>query len=119
MVKISKSSVNLDFIRNISISVQISDNLDFGQTYWKILIEVKILEISRIWPKFTKIFENLNFGEDFRNISILFKLSENFSFGQNFRFLSILWNFRKISNYVKLSKNSDFGQYFKKIANLV
>ena len=30
-VKISKSSIHLDFIRNISILVQVSDNLDYGQ----------------------------------------------------------------------------------------
>ena len=46
---------NVDFIRSISILVQISENLDFGENFWKLLIEVKIFEISRFWPKLKKI----------------------------------------------------------------
>ena len=55
---------------------------------WKILIEIKIFEISRFGLKFrkitisVKIFENLNFGEDFRNISISINIFENLNFGQ-------------------------------------
>ena len=52
---------NLDFIRNISISVQISESLDFGQNFRKILIEVKIFEICRFW---SKLLKNLNFGQN-------------------------------------------------------
>ena len=47
----SKSSKNLNFIRSISILVQISENLDFGENFWKLLVEVKIFEISRFGPK--------------------------------------------------------------------
>ena len=32
-----------------------------------------------------KIFENLSFGEEFRNISILIKMFKNLNFGQSFR----------------------------------
>ena len=44
LVKI-RGNFNHDFIRHISILVEISENLDFGQSFWKILIEVKIFEI--------------------------------------------------------------------------
>ena len=60
----SNFSKNLNYIRNISILVQHSQNLEFGHNFWKIPIEVKISEISRFWPKFIhkviliKIFEN-------------------------------------------------------------
>ena len=50
---------NIDFIRNIPILVQISAILNFGQNFWKILIEVKIYEISRIYS------EHLDCGPDF------------------------------------------------------
>ena len=126
LVKISKSLVNLDFIRNISILVQISVNLDFGQTFWKILIEVKIFEVSGIWPKFTKIailgkylwksqswgrfskyldfvqtFRKFQFGQNFRIISILLKFSKN---------LKLYQTFEQFGFWSIFSKNSDFGQ---------
>ena len=63
-----------DFIRNISILVQIFEKLDFGQNVWKILIEVKIFEISRFWLKsfkmsiLVKIFEISRFWSQFSKI---------------------------------------------------
>ena len=49
-----------------------------------------------------KIFGNLDFDEDFRNISILVKIFENMDCGQNF------WENPPFRS--KFSRNSDFGQ---------
>ena len=74
---------------------------------------------TRIWPKFTKIFDNVNFGEDFRKISILITIFENLDYCQFFWKISIWSNFRKFPIYVKLSKNLNYGQNCRKIAILV
>ena len=106
--------------------VQIYENLDLDQHFWKILIEVKIFEISQFWPKFwkltifVKIFENLDFSEYFPIISILVKIVGNIDCGQNFR-KAILVKLAKISSLGLIfeksrfySKHLDFGPNFLK-----
>ena len=66
-----------------------------------------------------KIFKNLNFSEDFLNISILIKIFENLNLVKIFESCRFRSSFRKkISICVKLSKDPDFRQNFRKIAPL-
>ena len=104
---------NLDFIRNISILIQISENLDFGHNFWEISIRVKRFEISRFWPKFRKIailfkiFYNLNFGKYlqfdpyFRNSWFWSTFWKNLHFCHNLRKIWILVKFLKDLNWCK------------------
>ena len=81
--------------------------IDFGhnsekEQFWskslKTWILIKMIAKSWFWSKLPK---NPHFGEIFREISILVKISKNL-------------------NYVKLSKNPDLGlNFFRKIAILV
>ena len=107
LVKVSKS---LDLFRNITISVQVSENLDFGQNIWKILIDAKIFEIS--WC------------QNFRNISILAKIQKKMAilvklwkswFWWIFsKYVDFGQNFRKYRLWTKFSKNPHFGQNCRK-----
>ena len=76
----------------MSILVPISENLDFAQNLRKLLIKVKIFEISRFWYKFST---NLDFVKKKKRF-------ENLNFGQIFESSHIRSNFRKISIDVKL-----------------
>ena len=105
MVKISR------LVKIFETSGFYSKYLDFGQNFRKSRFWSKFLKKSWLKSKFSKcldlcqkvgkiaslvkIFENLDFGEDFQNISIIVKLSENPDLGRNF------------------PKNSDFGEDFK------
>ena len=53
------------------------------------------------------MFENLNFGQNFRKIAILVKIRENFKFGHTFR--KKLDFIRNISISVQISESLDFG----------
>ena len=85
-------------------------NIDH-QNFPKILVLVKILEISKL----VKVTENLDFGQNFKKIRLWSKSFKNFDFGQNFsKNLDFGQNYRKISILVKIFENLDFGQRFRK-----
>ena len=75
--------------------------LDFGQNlpkcrFWSTLWKISILG---------KIFENLDFRQNFLKISILVKIPQNVDVGQHFR---------KSRFWTKFSENLDLGQNFTK-----
>ena len=94
---------NIDFIRNLSILVQIYENLDFGFKKLKNLVWSHNFRNISIWAK---IFEKLNFREYFRNISILITVFENLDFGKIIE---------KSPFWPKFSINIDFGQISKNL----
>ena len=61
-----------------------------------------------------KIFENLNFGEEFRNTSISIKILKISILVKIFKSSRFWSNFRKISIDVKLREDFKFGHNFKK-----
>ena len=85
---------------------------DFRQ----IRISVKIKKNLAILGK---IFENIDYGEDFRNTSILVKLSKSSILDKIFENLYIGRDFRNTSILVKLFENIVCGQYLRKIPILV
>ena len=120
---LSKSSTHLNFIRNISILVQISKNLDFGQNFWKNLdwspnfryISILARKIAIL----VKIFENLDLGQNLRKISNLYKFSKNFYWCQTFENPDFGQNLRKIAILVKIFEILDFGKDFWNTSTLV
>ena len=93
----------------------------------KISILDKIVQKSQIW---SKLSENLDFGQDFSKFSILAKtyqnvdfgeIEENVDFSQKFRKMSIwiLKNLEICRYWLKLSKNLGFGHNCRKFSILV
>ena len=64
-----------------------------------------LAKIQKKMAILVKIFENLDFGEYFLNTSILVKIFENIDCGQNFRKIPIL---------VKIVVDIDFGNFSQK-----
>ena len=101
MVKIyfefGKFSTNLDFF---------SKHRDFGPN----------IRISRFWSKFTK---NLDWCQNFRNISILTKIQKNSDFGQNLGISWFCWIFSKYVDFVQNFRNDRLWTTFSKSPHLV
>ena len=95
----SKYSLISILVRKIRFLSKFSKNLHFREN-------LKSSKSSIL----VKIFENLDFGQNFLKISILVKIPENPDFGQQFR---------KMSNFVKIYENVDSDQNLRKISTLV
>ena len=88
---LSKFSKNLDFgkkkkITNISIFVEIFENVDLGQNFRKISILVTI-------------FKNLDFTQMFGNLDIGQRFRKNLDFGKIFVNLDFCQHFEKLSRF--------------------
>ena len=87
----------------MSISVIIEENIDFSRNLQKNL---------RFLVK--KKLENLDFGQNFRKISILVNIYENFDLGQKLMKISILVKIVEKSWSCSIfSENLDFCQYLR------
>ena len=61
-----------------------------------------------------KIYKNLEFGLNYRKISILVKIYENLDFGQKFMNISILGKIvGKLWSWSTFWENLDFSQYLR------
>ena len=112
-----KNYEKFDFFGNVEIFQKISQNFDYGQIVNKNSILVKIFEnfgIFRFWLNFRKKIRFWSKFSKISNISIFVKFAKKIDFGHNFRNLSIF--FRKLSNLLKFSKKLQFWSKFSKIS---
>ena len=101
---------------------------------WKISILVKIVGNSRLVQTYQnfdldKIAVNVDCNQNFGNMSIWVNICKYLDFGQNFRKISILSKFAnmlilvkkypKILFFVKIFRNIDFSENCRNISNLV
>ena len=101
----------------ISILIDIFEKSQFWSKYLKTSILVEICEKSRFW---LKLWQNLDFGEKFRKswiskISMFDQICKKLDFGRNFRKISIFGEiFEKSQIWSKFSKNCHFVRNLKK-----